>query len=307
MSGEAKSHAARIDIPEILAFSRALQVSRKLRDERKIFFIEGIRNFLSVLDNEWEIESVLYSERLLTSGIARSKVRALARQGMPTFRLSPEEFRSISTTQQASGVAALVKQRTWPVKYDGLIRGPLWLVVQNLRSNGNLGTLVRTSTAVGGCGLIIMGEEVDPFSSDLIRASMGSFFAQKIIVTHAPELKARCLEHSLQVVGACPKASSTHFEFNFKQPSLIVLGNERTGLSPELRDLCTDFIHIPMMENVDSLNVSIAGSILMYEAMRCALQVEPWKRPPITTGYAQSGREALQRDTKRRLSDQEGQ
>ncbi len=283
MAGESKSHEARTDIPETLARSRALQASRKLRDEQRVFFIEGIRNFLSALDHEWEIESVLYSERLLTSGIARSKVRSLARRGTPMFRLSPEEFRSISTTRQVSGVAALVRQRTWPVEHDGLIRGPLWLVVQNLQSNGNLGTLLRTSTAVGGCGLIVVGGAMDPFSPDLIRASMGSFFAQKIIVTTAPALKARCHKHSLQVVGACPKASSAHFEFEFKRPSLLVLGNERTGLSPELRDLCTDFVYIPMAEPVDSLNVSVAGSVLMYEAMRCVLQEGSQKRPPKNT------------------------
>ena len=283
MAGESKSHEARTDIPETLARSRALQASRKLRDEQRVFFIEGIRNFLSALDHEWEIESVLYSERLLTSGIARSKVRSLVRQGIPTVKLSPEEFRSISTTQQASGVAALVKQHTWPVDYGGLARGPLWLVVQHLQSNGNLGALLRTSTAVGGCGLVVVGKEVDPFNPDLIRASMGSFFAQKIIATTALELKAHCRKHSIQVVGACPKASSTHFEFDFKQPSLIVLGNERTGLSPELRDLCTDFVYIPMAEPVDSLNVSVAGSVLMYEAMRCVLQKEPQKRHPSNT------------------------
>lgn len=272
MPGESKSHEARIDIPEILALSRTLQTSRKLRDERKVFFIEGIRNFLSALDHGWEIESVLYSERLLKSGIARSKIRSLARQGTPTVKLSPEEFRSISTTQQASGVSALVKQHTWPVDCGGLSRGPLWLVVQHLQSNGNLGTLLRTSTAVGGCGLVVVGNEVDPFNPDLIRASMGSFFAQKIIITTAPDLKARCRRRSIQVVGACPKAASAHFGFDFERPALIVLGNERTGLSPELRDLCTDFVYIPMVENVDSLNVSIAGSVLMYEAMRSALQ-----------------------------------
>ncbi|MDG4550224.1 MAG: RNA methyltransferase [Candidatus Contendobacter sp.] len=280
MFGESKSHEARADTPEILAHSRALQASRKLRDAQRVFFIEGIRNFLSALDHEWEIESTLYSERLLKSGIARSKIRSLARQGIPTFKLSPEEFRSISTTQQASGVAALVKQRTWPLEYDGLTRGPLWLVVQSLQSNGNLGSLLRTSMAVGGCGLIVVGEEVDPFNPDLIRASMGSFFAQKIIATTMPKLKTQCRKHSLQIVGACPKALSTHFGFKFEHPSLIVLGNERSGLSPELRDLCTDFVYIPMAENIDSLNVSVAGSILMYEAMRCALQAESRKRHP---------------------------
>ena len=263
-----------LDKSDAIDLAQELQTRREARDRRSLFFVEGIRNFLCAVDGGWTVETLLYSERLLTSGIARRQVRALVRQRVPTVRLSPEEFREVSGAPRASGVGVLLRQRASPIHRVKPRGGRCWLAVQQTRSAGNLGTLLRTSLAVGGSGLIVVGRQVDPFCPGLIRASMGAIFHQQIVRTSPRGLFDWSRRHRLQVVGATPDGGQAHFSFRFESPSVVALGDERTGLGPEFREICTDFVTIPMHGNLDSLNVSVAGSLLMYEVLRRA----PWPK-----------------------------
>ena len=251
-----------------LDLALALQSDRGLRDNHGLFYAEGVRNFLSAADNDWPIHTVYFSDKLLKPGAARTKVRALRREGIPIVELSPEAFRSLSNRPRASGVGLVLHQPRPSLHQLKPRTARCWLVVDNIEHPGNIGTLLRTSAAIGGGGLIVVGDEVDVTHPSLVRASMGTYFRQVVTRTSLRQFENWVGRHRLPVFGATADARRSHFDTRFANASVLVLGNERKGLSDGLRRVCRSFVRIPMTEGLDSLNVSVAGSLLMYEVFR---------------------------------------
>ena len=211
---------------------------------------------------------MIVSERLLISGVGRKIVRTLRRAGTPTTRVSPEVFRSISTAERASGVGLIVGKPNERLSRFTPSSGEFWLLLESLRSLGNLGTLLRTSVAAGGQGLILIGGDIDPFDPAVVRASMGMLFRQRIVRTNLTECRHWVDARGVAVVGASASATHAYFGHRFSGPTLIALGHERRGLSDGVRRMCNQLVCIPMAQGIDSLNVSVAGSLLMYEIVR---------------------------------------
>jgi len=111
MQNEPESGFRQLEIAPTLAAIERLQRDRGYRDSRGLFFIEGIRNFIQAVDHRCSVETLLYSERLLIHSLARKLVRRLKRAGVPFARVTPEQFRRVSKTERASGVAAILRQR----------------------------------------------------------------------------------------------------------------------------------------------------------------------------------------------------
>ncbi len=137
-----------------------------------------------------------------------------------------------------------------------------------MRSAGNLGSLIRTSEAVGGAGFIFLGDRIDLFDPHVVRASMSSLLKQRVVRTHHQELHHWIQQHSLQVIGASPDGDLDLHQSSYISPVLLLLGEERKGLTQNQRELCDRLIRIPMVGEADSLNLAVAGSLMMYEVFR---------------------------------------
>jgi TrmH family RNA methyltransferase len=252
----------------VLAEVERLQADRSHRDVRRAFFAEGVRNLVEAVAGGFEIEAIVVSERLLTSSIARKLVRDRRGAGVPTIAVEPEDFRRVSRTPRASGVGAIVGQR-WQRLHSASPRAGLcWVVLEEVRSPGNLGTLIRTSEAVGGAGLILVGDRVDPHDPAVVRATMGALFRQRLVRTTAGSLRHWLRRHGCHAVGASPDGAAEFHRVAYPRPTVLLLGEERRGLSPSQRGLCPRLVRIPMVGAADSLNVAVAGSLLMYEVYR---------------------------------------
>jgi RNA methyltransferase, TrmH family len=227
-----------------------------------------VRNVVQAIENGFRIETLVSSDQLLTVPITRKLVRDRHRSGTPTLRISPETFREISTTPRASGVGAIVAQRWSPLHGTSPRVGLCWIVLEAIRSEGNFGTLIRTSEAIGGAGFILVGARIDPFDHAVVRASMGALFRQAFIRTNDRSLRHWLRRHRCRVIGASPDGSAELHRFDYPRPTILVLGEERQGLSPFQRDLCSDLVRIPMVGGADSLNLAVAGSLLLYEVYR---------------------------------------
>lgn len=245
-----------------------LQDNRGYRDARGLFFVEGVRNFIEAVDHHFSMETLLYSEKLLIQPLARKLVRRLKRAGVPFARVTPEQFRRVSKAERASGVAAILRQRVHRLEDINLQDQQCWTALGHVRSQGNLGTLLRTSAAIGAAGFILLGDRVDPFDPTVVRATMGALFKQTIVRTTIEQLHRWAREHNVQVIGASPDAAEDYRQISYKRPALLMLGSERKGLTDELRSICNRIVRIPMVEGMDSLNVAVAGSLLMYEVFR---------------------------------------
>jgi TrmH family RNA methyltransferase len=268
MQNEAESGFHQLEIAPTLAIIERLQSDRTYRDTRGLFFVEGVRNFIEAVDHRFPVDTLLYSEKLLINPIARKLVRRLKRAGVPFARVTPEQFRRVSRTERASGVAAILRQIILRLEQIKLEDQQCWSALSHVRSPGNFGTLLRTSAATGASGFILLGDRIDPFDPAVVRATMGALFKQTLVRTSVEQLRRWVRMHSIQVTGASPDGQVGYNEVSYTRPAVLMLGSERKGLTDEQRSMCNRIVRIPMVEGMDSLNVAVAGSLLMYEMFR---------------------------------------
>jgi len=268
MHDEPSTHERQLEIGPTLLRIRRLQDDRCYRDHHRLFFVEGVRNFVQAVDHHYSLDTLVYSEKLLTNPLARKLVRRLKRSGVPFARASPEQFRTVSKTERASGVAAILRQQIRRLEHIAPRRDQCWTALSHVRSPGNFGTLLRTSAATGAAGFILLGDSVDPFDPAVVRATMGALFTQTIVRTTAEQFRRWVQIHKLQVIGASPDGAEEYDRVRYTRPAVLVLGGERSGLSEDQRSLCQRIVRIPMVDGTDSLNLSVAGSLLMYEVFR---------------------------------------
>jgi TrmH family RNA methyltransferase len=268
MQNENRSEFRQLSIAPTLATIERLQHDRGYRDSCGLFFIEGVRNFIEAIDHRFSVDTLLYSEKLLIQPLARKLVRRLKRAGVPFARVTPEQFRRVSRTERASGVAAILRQRVQSLDQINLTDHPYWTALSHVRSPGNFGTLMRTSAATGAAGFILLGDSIDPYDPAVVRATMGALFKQTIVRTSIEQLRQWVGLNSIQVIGASPDGTEDYREASYTRPAVLMLGSERKGLNHEQRPMCNRIVRIPMAEGTDSLNVAVAGSLLMYEVFR---------------------------------------
>jgi TrmH family RNA methyltransferase len=263
-----KQNPSALPVSAQIARLRSLRQHRAQRDRTNLFVVEGIRQFIQAVEAGFDVETVFVSRILLQQRTACKLVGRVAGAGARKVLLAPEQFREISTTEHASGVAAIVRQRWMPL---GLapVGGTGWLVIDTLRSAGNLGTILRTAEAVGMSGVIFVSEAVDPYDPSVVRASMGGIFGIPLTRTTPRELGFWLAARQVDLVGLSPTAPRLWTD---RPPSpgghAIAVGDERTGLSPPLRRLCDTQVKLPMLGRADSLNVAVAAGVMMYELVR---------------------------------------
>ena len=247
---------------------RSLQSNRQLRDSTRRFWIEGLRQFLWACDAGLTFDTVYHSRVLLKSGDVRRRIDRFVASGVRRVGLSPEEFRSISITERASGVGAIVRQHWTSLQRLDPRAGLCWLVVESIRSPGNLGTILRTAEATGAAGVIFVGCDADPFDPRVVRASMGGIFHLKLARTTLPELRQWSSEHGVRIVGLSPRASRLWTDIPTDHPTALLIGEERQGLTVGAAALCDTSARLPMVGCGDSINVAVATGVMLYELVR---------------------------------------
>ena len=141
-------------------------------------------------------------------------------------------------------------------------------VLSQVRSPGNLGSLLRTSAAIGAGGFILLGQQIDPYEPGLVRATMGALFKQTLVRTNIEHFRRWIQTHRPAVIGASPDGVVEYDQVRYTRPTVLLLGHERSGLTAEQRALCEQIVRIPMVGDTDSLNLAVAGSLLLYAVFR---------------------------------------
>lgn len=272
MKDEKRADFRQLNVTPTLNRIRKLQGDRRYRDQHQLFFVEGVRNFVAALDGGFSVETLLYSEKLLTAPLARKFVRQLKRAGVPFARVSPEEFRSISHAEHASGIGAVLHQRIQALEKIKPDQFACWTVLSEVQSLGNVGSLLRTSAAVGAAGFILLGPHIDPYEPVVVRATMGALFKQTIVRTNIECFRHWIQAHHLAVIGASPDGVVEYDQVRYARPTFVLLGHERSGLTDKQRSLCQKVVRIPMVGGTDSLNLAVAGSLLLYAVYRSSTQ-----------------------------------
>lgn len=252
-----------------LKYFQRYQQSQQLRDKDRVFYIEGSRDFIQAMDQGCVFRALLISKKLMVVPVVQKLVRELKRKEVAYLTVSPEEFRSVAVLDRASGIGAIVEQPKTRLKDLPLDQGLCWVCLDHIRSAGNLGTLIRSAEGVGASGFLLLSDRIDPYDPAVLRASVGAFFHQPFLKVSPKELQAWVTQNQALVLGADPDVERPYYGLEkTDKPIILMLGEERKGLSESQRDLCNEMVHIPMQGQADSLNVSVAGTLLLYELAR---------------------------------------
>lgn len=249
-----------------------LKRNRNKRHKYNEFFVEGVRNINELMKSDWKIKNLLYSKHKPLSNWAKdilSNSRAAYH-----YELHGDLMDKLSDKEETSEIIAIVE-----IPEDNVSRLPITnemlVVVFDRPSNrGNLGTIIRTCDALGAQGLIITGHAVDPYDSETIRATTGSFFNVPIIRMSSPNQVQNWIDGlngtfpELQIVGTSAIGSKEIYYNDFSKPTVLLIGNETEGLSQKYKEMSTSMIKIPMGGSASSLNVACATSIILYEISR---------------------------------------
>ena len=236
----------------------ALQKKADLRREKGLFAVEGKR-----------LVSEVPPERLfrlfMTEGFAESpEGRELARLAR-TELVSEAVMQKMSDTKTPQGVLALAAMGKPSAFRD---KAPL-LFLERIQDPGNVGTLFRTAEAAGAGGILMDEESADPYSPKVIRATMGAIFRLPFRICRDIPGEIRALkEAGYRVYAAHLKGEESFDAAAYPPKSLFMLGNEGNGLSEETAYLADARLKIPMEGKAESLNVSVAGALFLYEAYR---------------------------------------
>jgi TrmH family RNA methyltransferase len=180
--------------------------------------------------------------------------------------VSEEVIKAIATTVHPDGVIAIAPRLALA---SPPIPANLTLVLSTIQDPGNLGTIVRTATAAGADGLWVSQDSVDLDHPKVLRASAGQWFRLPLGVSHdLRSLVASYQQQGVQVIATTSYTDKSYWDVDLRHPTLLLLGNEGAGLSDELLDLADLRVKIPMQAGVESLNVAIAASLILYEARR---------------------------------------
>lgn len=254
----------RIDVtPRRIA---ALLNNRAERDRSGLYYTEGMRFVHRALEfRSPRIAAVVAAPELLIHPFAQQLRETAKERGVPILTVSAKTFHSFSRVEEPQGIGAVVRQGWEPLYRANPEAGLCWMVLDEVRSAGNLGTILRAMDAVGAAGLILLGNSIDPYAPDVIRATMGSHFALRYVRTDAAAFHRWRRKHGVQLVGTSPHATTDYCALRYPERLALWLGTERTGLDPAQMDSCDAMVRIPMAGAADSLNIAMAGGVMLYE------------------------------------------
>ena len=240
---------------------------RQEREQSQLFFVEGIRIVAEAIQLHAEIHTIVYAPMLLKSQFGIDLVRQQEQQGIACLEVSADVFKSLSVKDGPQGLGAVVQQRWEPLDSIQGDEGLCWIALDAAQDPGNIGTILRTSDAVGCAGLLLLGQCADPYDPGALRASMGAIFSQHLVKASFADFAQWKHKHELTVIGTSDKGSVNYRAATYAGPLVLLMGSEREGLSPEQQATCDTMVHIPMVGRSDSLNLAIATGVVLYEIL----------------------------------------
>jgi TrmH family RNA methyltransferase len=244
---------------------RALHM-RKAREESGQFLAEGLKIVTEAVELGHAPRTLLYGAEAAAHPLLRQAVRAAEGAGGEAIEVGRDILAKISRRDNPQTVLAVFDQAFTPLDLIEPGSAACWVALEAVRDPGNLGTIVRTADAAGCGGVILVGDCCDPYSVEAVRATMGSIFAVKIAKASPGEFTDWRTAWPGSVVGTLLTATTDFRAAAYAPPSLILMGNEQAGLTPELAALCDITVKIPMRGRADSLNLAVATGVMIYAA-----------------------------------------
>lgn len=248
---------------------KALEM-RKRRKETGLFLVEGLRSVIEGVELGAVLKYIAYHADIKDKDDLKRCVSYCEKHKGLALEVNSDVLEKISRKDNPQSVIGVFEQRVSSISNIDTKGSKCWVVLEQVRDPGNLGTIMRTVDAVGADGVILIDQCCDPYSVEAVRATMGSLFSVPIVQTTKDEFIKWRGNWSGDVIGTTLQTSVDFREVTPKNPILLMMGNEQAGLSDELRKIATSCIRLPMNGRADSLNLSVATGICLYALL------EPW-------------------------------
>ena len=253
-------------------YLEVLRRNRVKRQKARSFFVEGVMAVNRALAYGWQISAFAYSRERRLSDWAENILSQS--QATTHFALPSHLMNKLSEKEDASELVAIVAMPEDDLDYINWHNQALVMVLDRPTNPGNLGTIIRSADAFGVDGIIITGHAVDLFDPKTIRASRGSLFTLPIVRVNTNEAlytwfeQKRQSDLGVQIIGTSAKAEISLAGQDFTTPTILMFGNETTGLRKAYQTYCDSLVKIPIAGSATSLNVASAASIMLYEVVR---------------------------------------
>lgn len=244
---------------------RSLGESAKERREQGLFLIEGTHAITEAIAMAYPLTTFCCTEKWINTNLFLYE-QLEAMDNLDRLEVVSEEvMQAIATTKNPDGViASAVLPAREVAKIDSL-----GLALETIQDPGNIGAIVRSAVAVGIDGMLVSSDSVDLTNPKIIRATAGQWFRCAMQTTDdLTDEIGKLQSQGVKAIATLANAQKTYWEYDFTQPTLILLGNEGKGLSEELIELADEGISIPQSNRVESLNVAVSAALLLYEAKR---------------------------------------
>lgn len=248
---------------------------RRERDRQRVTLVEGLREIRHALAANIQPLEVYVCPDLL-----EPEATALLQQLQGTVTNPPICFIEVTTTifdkvayrGNSGGLLLVIPYLNQPLEQLALSPNPFLILMEGVEKPGNLGAILRTADAAGVDAVIVCAGATDIHNPNVIRASLGALFTLPIVEVTTDALIEWLRQYSIQIVAADPAATLYHMQADLRGPIAIVMGSEARGLTADWLATANTVVKIPMAGAVDSLNLSAATAIMLYEIVRQRMQ-----------------------------------
>jgi RNA methyltransferase, TrmH family len=241
----------------------ALEKPRE-RKKQCLFVIEGKKEIGMALNAGYKIGNLFFCDEMITP----EELKSLGADDKLLIPVSKDVFDKIAVRENSGGVLAVAEQKVHRLESIQLKANPLLLILESVEKPGNLGAILRTADAAGVDAVIISDPQTDFYNPNVIRSSIGCVFTVPIASATSEETISWLKKNDIRIYCTYLKSANPYHEIDFRERCAIVMGTESTGLSRIWVENSTRNIIIPMGGAIDSMNVSTATAVVVFEARR---------------------------------------
>jgi TrmH family RNA methyltransferase len=246
----------------------------KNRKESGLFVAEGLKLVADAVEAGWTVRTLVHATNVGGQPLVARLAATTHARGGAVLSVSEAVLGKISRRDNPQTVIGVFEQKLTPANAIRPKTGDVWVALEAVRDPGNLGTIVRTADAVGAAGVILVGDTVDPFSVEAVRATMGSIFAVPLARASRAEFAKLATTWPGTVVGTHLAATTDYRKADYRAPVLLVMGGEQAGLTAEAAQATKTLVKIPMAGKADSLNLAVATAVMLFEIKRGTLKLD---------------------------------
>ncbi len=237
---------------------------RREREKENSFLIEGYRELSRAIGAKHPITSLFICPELF---LGSNEQELIDKIDAPHYICNEFVFRALSYRDRPDGLIAIAPQQHHSLE-SLQSANPLYIIAEAIEKPGNLGTILRSADGAGVDGVIVSDRCTDIHNPNVVRSSVGTLFTQPVVEADGETIFNWLKEHKIKTVAATPSAEAVYTETDLSGPLAILVGTEQYGLSERWMEGADLQVKIPMLGSADSLNVAMATTLLLYEAVR---------------------------------------